>query len=322
MDQLTGILKKSVVEMQIAAWLSESRGGTVFLCQIDNLKRINEKYGHLAGDECLKEAVQILLYMRQPNDMIGRRSGNEFLIFMPKCGDEEQAQAMCRRIENRLKVGDGRGKTGISYSVTMAYAVWKMGDTCRSLLGRADDELEKRRASIYLLEGREEKRKDHYIKDVNRVQRDLRERIRKPGAYCPDYETFKGIYRFLSRSLIRSGQRACVILITVVDGEGRSLKPHEKDILMEELGENIGDTLRIGDVYARYSSSQYLVLVIDTIEKESDTIVGRIREKFLEMSRGNDMLIHRCYDLQPATVEEALIQPSERGWNHAAAKWS
>lgn len=304
-DKLTGILKKSVAEMRIAAWLSGNQSGTVFLCRIDNLKRINERHGHLAGDECLKEAVKILAYMIHSGDILGRNSGNEFLVFMPRCGNEEQAQAMRERIENRFKADNAKRKekVGIPCLVTVVYAVWKPGDTCKSLLGRAGEELEAQKAMEYLPEERGEKRKDHYIKDVNRVRNDLSEQIRKPGAYCPDYETFKGIYHFLERSLIRSGQKACIILITVVDGQGRSLPPHEKDFLMEELGENIGSTLRIGDVYARYSSSQYLILVIDTMENQADIIVGRIREKFLEDGRGNNILVHHCYELEPARLE-------------------
>ncbi len=147
---------------------------------------------------------------------------------------------------------------------------------------------------------------DQYIKDANRVRKELIEQIRKPGAYCQDYDTFKGIYRFLERGIIRSGQKACVILITVVNEQGESLLPHEKDVLMERRGEKIGATPRIGDVYTRYYSSQYLILVIDTTEGQADIIVDRIKGKFLADSPGNNILIHHCYELQPARVGEML----------------
>lgn len=308
LDRLTGILKKNVAEARIASLLGAAKGGTVFLCNIDNLKRINAQHGHLAGDECLKKAAQILLYLSRSNDVIGRRSGIEFLLFMPGCREEEQARAMCGRIENRFRTecGKEKEKTWGPLSVTVVYAVWRPGDTCKRLLLRADEELERQRAEEFLSQKRQEKRRDHYIKDVDRIRRELNEQIKKTGAYCPDYEAFKGIYRFLERGLIRGGQKACIILITVVDGEGRSLHPNEKDILMEELGETIGAALRIGDVYARYSSSQYIILVIDTAENQTDIIVERIRENFLADSHGNNILVHHCYELQPARVEDAI----------------
>lgn len=306
LDRLTGILKKSAAELRITALLSESGGGTLFLCDVDQLKQINDRHGHLAGDECLKEAAKLLMYMTRPGDIFGRRSGDEFLIFMPWCRDEEQAQSMGRGIEKRFGAG-GRGKEkgGIPFTVTVAYAIWQPGETCGSMFRRAEEAMERRRAEASLTQAGRKKRKDHYINDVNRVRRELREQIQQPGAYCPDYETFKGIYHFLERGLIRSGQKACIILLTVVDEQGRSLLPQEKDLLMEELGENIGATLRVGDVYARYSSSQYLILVIDTAEGQADAIVGRIRETFLKDSRGSNILVHHCYELQPAKIQEA-----------------
>lgn len=305
LDSLTGILKKSTAETRITAMLNARQGGTLFLCDIDNLRRINDQYGHLAGDECLQEAAQILLYMTHPDDIYGRRSGDEFLIYMPGCRTAEQAEEICRRIENRFRTGRGKDKDRIPFTVTAVYAASQTGDTCRSLLRRAEAQLEERRAE-FLSEERQEKRKDQYIKDVNRVRKELMEQIRKPGAYCQDYDTFKGIYRFLERGIIRSGQKACVILITVVDEQGGSLLPHEKDVLMERLGEHIGSTLRLGDVYTRYSSSQYLILVIDTTEGQTDIIVDRIKEKFLADSGGNNILVHHCYELQPARIGELM----------------
>ena len=110
----------------------------------------------------------------------------------------------------------------------------------------------------------------------------------------------------LTDFLPEKAQKACVILITVVDEQGGSLLPCEKDVLMEQLGADIGRALRIGDVYTRYTSSQYLLLVIDTTEGQADRIVGRIKEQFLVGRQGNNILIHHCYELQPARIRERL----------------
>ena len=65
-------------------------------------------------------------------------------------------------------------------------------------------------------------------------------------------------------------------------------------------------TLRIGEVYTRYSSSQYLLLVIDTTEGQVDKIVDRIRRRFIEGRQGEDVLIHHCYELQSVRNEKAM----------------
>ncbi len=304
LDGLTGILKKSIAETRIASMMSRKQGGALFLCDVDRLQRINDQYGHLAGDECLKQVAQILAYMTRQEGVLGRRGGDEFLIYMPNCKDMQQAQEICERIENRFRVS--RGKDKIPFSVTVVCALRNSGDNYRKLFERADAELEKRKAALYASNEKTDNVKDHYIMDARRIRKELLEQIRIPGAYCQDYETFKGIYRFLERGLIRSGQKACVILMTVVNGQGGSLLPYEKDTLMERLGEDIRSTLRIGDVYTRYSSSQYLVLVIDTTEGQADMIADRIKGKFLAGSLGNDILIHRCYELQPAKIGEII----------------
>ena len=94
MDGLTGILKKNIAEIRITSMLSEDPGGTLFLCDMDNLRRINDQYGHLAGDECLKEAAQILMYMIRTGDIFGRRGGDEFRICRPGWRDAGQAEEL------------------------------------------------------------------------------------------------------------------------------------------------------------------------------------------------------------------------------------
>lgn len=304
LDSLTGLLKKDLAEEKIISMIKKKQGGALFLCDVDRLRRINDQHGHLAGDECLKQVAQILTYMIRQEDILGRGNSDEFFIYMPNCKDMQRAQETRERIENRFRVGRGKEKGSISYTVTVVCVLWNSGDTYRKLFKRADEELEKRKAALDMGDDKTGDMKDHYILDAKRIRRDLLEQIRIPGAYCQDYETFKGIYRFLERGIIRSGQKASVILLSVVNGQGESLLPYEKDVLMERLGEDIRSTLRIGDVYTRYSSSQYLVLVIGATEGQADMIADRIKGKFLAGSIGNDILIHRCYELQPARIGE------------------
>lgn len=299
LDSLTGVLTKNTAKEQIASEMREKRGGVLFLCNVDDIKRINEQYGHLAGDECLKQAARVLSYMIHPNDILGRWSGAVFVIFMPDCQNVWQAEEYAMRINKRFCV---REKGKIPLSLTIIWVLREGEYTCGMLFERADAEMSRQRASLE--EAERKKGTSQYIKDIRQVRKELLEQIKKPGAYCQDYETFKEIYRFLARGLIRNGQRACVILITVVDEAGGSPRLNEKDELMEQLGEDIGNTLRIGDVYARYTSNQYLLLVINAAKHQAELIAGRIRERFLAGRHSNDVLIHHCYELQPAQVGE------------------
>lgn len=305
-DLLTGLMKKDLAEVHIVSQLRGKRGGTLFLCDVDHMKQINEHYGHQTGDECLKRSAQILSYMIGSNDILSRCGGDEFMIFMPGCQDVEEAEKICRRIQERFHSGERKEKNKVLLSMTVVWELQKKGNTYQTLFQRAWEKLERQKGILNIEKTENRENRDHYITDVRRIQKELTEQIQKQEAYCRDYETFKSIYRFLERGIARSGQKVCVILLTIVDGKGKKPLPYEKDVLMKQLGEDIGITLRIGDVYTRYSSSQYLLLVIDTTEEKADRIVDRIRERFLDGRQGEDVLIHHCYELQSARNKKAM----------------
>lgn len=302
-DRLTGIWNERQVQTKIAE--KSQDGGSLFLCDIDRFRRINDQFGHLEGDECLKQVAKTLGYMIRNGDILGRIGGDEFVIFMPSCRDVQTAQRIGRRIEERFRTDKRKENRGLSLSVSVAVTVKERGDNYQTMLRRVMEELAGRREEG-LTERKTGSSGDNYQRDVKQIREDLMEEIKRPGAYCQDYETFKCIYRFLERGLVRAGQKACAILLTLVDGRGKSISPREKDILMERLGRDIHQTLRIGDVYTRYSSSQYLVLVIDTTEEIADMVADRVKDRFCRVDGNESLLVHYCYALRPAKVLELV----------------
>ena len=298
LDSLTGVLNWHAARARITDQLSEN--GALLICDIDHFKRINERFGHRAGDECLQLAAQTLGRLIGDRDILGRSGGDEFVIYMPECQGEKLAKQALERLTDRFAAYQKRRAGEISLTVTAGCAVCGEEDTCETMFARARKDLFEKRRGAAGGGGEEAAGADSYRRDAGRIREDLMEEISTPGAYCRDYETFKSIYRFLERGIIRNGQKACVILMTVVDDDGRSVAPDEKDFLMELLGEAIRTTLRIGDVYTRYTSSQYLVLAIDTSQKLADMIADRVKEKFLSDSGRKNLLVHCCYELQPA----------------------
>lgn len=147
-DTLTGVLKKSIAEAHIISSMNETHGGTLFLCAVKDIKRINEQYGHLTGDEYLKRAASILSYMIRQDDILGRRSGDEFEIFMPGCQDTQQAQEICKRIYDRFRTSGGNGDGKIPLSVTVVWEQQRPRDTWRELLERASEEMCRQRAAL------------------------------------------------------------------------------------------------------------------------------------------------------------------------------
>ena len=86
-DQLTGLFNRTAISEIIKAELERSRRYrqplAVVMVDIDRFKRVNDGYGHDAGDKVLAKIASILMYnLRQP-DVVGRWGGEEFLVIAP-----------------------------------------------------------------------------------------------------------------------------------------------------------------------------------------------------------------------------------------------
>ncbi|GAJ23883.1 unnamed protein product, partial [marine sediment metagenome] len=75
---------------------------SLIMMDIDGFKSINDSYGHIAGDEALKEVAQILKKICREVDIIARYGGEEFTIILPTT-DKEGAFYVAERIRKAIK---------------------------------------------------------------------------------------------------------------------------------------------------------------------------------------------------------------------------
>ena len=309
-DSLTGLLNRGATEARVDELLSETEGGAILVSDLDDFKGINDRYGHIVGDQLLQKTAQLLGYMTRRGDVLGRVGGDEFVIFFPGFRSPAALEERCRMIQRRFEEFRETEGRGLPLSITIGSAFREEGDTYRTLFDRGDRRL---------LEGKQAKKRRggsaargmvrHFGVDcdVREIRRELMEQL-TPGAYCQDYETFKSIYRFVERIMRRSARPACTILMTLTDGQGRFPELQDREPRMALLGDLVQRSLRSGDMYTRYSSCQYLLLVVDADERQADRIAGRICTAFDDSigAQGRHLLVHYCYPLKPAGTEEPL----------------
>jgi diguanylate cyclase (GGDEF)-like protein len=114
-DALTGLFNKRYVlneaENQLRIARRNGRVFSVILVDIDDFKQVNDRYGHLAGDEYLAEFAGLLARSLREQDIAGRIGGEEFLVILPETaldGAFQLASRIRQNIEAFVLRRDGR----------------------------------------------------------------------------------------------------------------------------------------------------------------------------------------------------------------------
>ncbi len=101
------------------------------------------------------------------------------------------------------------------------------------------------------------------------------------GAYDCSFPSFIDAYHILSRNMERSGQSVYMMLLNIVDYEGKMINNASKlETRAKLLQEAISLTLRQGDTYCKYSASQYLLLLVGTNKESCKIVYRRLLNKF------------------------------------------
>ncbi|MDO4552022.1 MAG: BTAD domain-containing putative transcriptional regulator [Bacillota bacterium] len=100
------------------------------------------------------------------------------------------------------------------------------------------------------------------------------------GAFFCEYEFFKSVYQLTARTVLRTGQSAYLVLLTITDSAGRQPPQKALNKHMELLKDCIADSLRKGDVFTRYSVSQYLIMLPSLSYENTEMVMGRVTRFF------------------------------------------
>jgi len=146
-DGLTGIHnRRAFGEMLTGAWERAAQSGTslaVAMIDVDFFKSYNDKYGHVAGDACLKQIAQTIASSLRAGDILGRYGGEEFAVFFEATSLEGAIEISERLRENIFAFGTphlGSLLGRVTASVGVAAAV-PNAHAPASLLERADTSL-------------------------------------------------------------------------------------------------------------------------------------------------------------------------------------
>jgi diguanylate cyclase (GGDEF)-like protein/PAS domain S-box-containing protein len=124
-DELTGLLNrrgfKSLAQHQIQLAKKIKKGFYLFYCDLNDMKKINDRFGHNTGDKALRDIANILRSSFRKTDIIARVGGDEFIILAPEAMPESLNVMLNRLNANIDKYNLSSNSFKISLSIGYVY---------------------------------------------------------------------------------------------------------------------------------------------------------------------------------------------------------
>lgn len=125
--------------------------------------------------------------------------------------------------------------------------------------------------------------------DIDVVVADLKDKMPITGAFFCEYQIFKHLYQLEMRDAQRTGASVNVCLLTVCDSNGDVPSQNPLNKAVQRLQDCISRSLRGSDIFARYSVSQFVVLLLNTNEQNGSIIMKRIEKAFRRENTNKDI---------------------------------
>jgi len=144
-DALTGLYNRRLFDEYCDKELNRAKRHNqnlaVVILDLHKLKEINDRHGHLQGDQILQLAATTLRKTLRASDFAFRIGGDEFALLLPQA-DPEQANTLCRRVRAQFESEIAPLKMSVSATLDFGVAVHPLdGETKSELMGLADKRL-------------------------------------------------------------------------------------------------------------------------------------------------------------------------------------
>ncbi len=287
-DSLTSLYNRSYAEKKIDYYLQRYGQGAYFMLDMDNFKQVNDRYGHIAGDDTLKEVGKMLNRKVEQGGIACRMGGDEFAIFIYKEMEHDKLKEMAASLLEEYSVIKQGNKNMAETSLSIGIAVApEDGNSYKELYNAADKALYcskrggKNRFCFY---GNEMEDRKNLVNIIH-LKELLMSGSKDTGSYQVQYKEFTRIYQFIRRCVERTQQKVQILLLSL---QIRNPKEDLTELMETELcnlERAVVDCLRRNDVSTRYSNSQIIVILPDTTEENVDIVLERITKSYLALQK-------------------------------------
>jgi len=291
-DYLTGLIGRKSGEQRIVSRMKEQPGCLAFI-DLDNLKKTNDTMGHLAGDYALMTVGEVLS-ANSENAVVMRLGGDEFIFYMADV-DKEAAE---KRIEDIFAEFENRKKQSTYLAVSSLSAGLCMTtpeDSYTDILAKADKAVyhvkQRGKCGYFFYTSSINEAKKNSASDLTRLVDSLKKQGSYVGSLSVEYREFAKIYDFVRHLTERYQYKMQLIMVTMQPVEAGSLYIDEKEEAMTIMAKTIQVSLRAVDVCTRFSSEQFLVILMDAEKEDINIITNRIFDNFAKVYGGKPLAL-------------------------------
>lgn len=296
LDYLTGLLGREQGEKEITESLRNG-SGCVMMIDLNHFRQANETYGHLAGDYILKVTADALKDVCK-NDIICRMGGDEFLFYAEGITTQDEAAKKAEQILEAFDLKKKEVNIMQEFSVSIGISLFGIdGGEYAELVRKADK-------ALYHV--KQSDNEQHYLfyqstsmartleqskADLERLVNMVENRQSYQGAFQVEYDEFGRIYDFVQHFSQRNNQEVQLILFTLFSADGRDIRLDQMEIAMQCMEQAIMKSLRGVDVGTRYSSFQFLVVLMGTEKNNIRIVTERIIQNYFKLYGDRDITI-------------------------------
>ena len=311
-DVLTGLWNRKHLQDEIDSLKDSDSTGSFLIFDLDNFKGINDNYGHVVGDAALVAFAKTLKNFVHKDDIVARIGGDEFAVFLRNSYGKEllsdRIENLILEVEHEIKVV----KEDDSYSsVSIGISAFPFdGKSFIELYNNADKALyyvkQNGKSGYHFYNPSEkysfteEENKD--VIDLFQLKKYIEEEDLSDGPFKVEYNSFKSIYRFLKRYVMRTNSKIQILLFSLKDlsiiASDNTAGLNKSMIILDEC---IKDSLRKNDVSTRYTNTQFLVILMDVDEDKRKNVVDRIMDNWNENNDNPNVLLK--YDIEELKAE-------------------
>lgn len=283
-DITTGVMTRTAGEAVIAQAMKLDDGCFVFF-DVDNLKKINDTHGHDAGDELLK-LMGDTLKENSADNLCCRLGGDEFLLFIRKVSKAEAETRVTGIINDFERKKNADSKLTAS-SLSAGMVMCTPSDTYMKVYSNADKALyhvkQNGKNSFEFYDSESEAARNEEV-DISRLVNGIKNSGSYKGAMGVEYREFTKLYELVANIEKRFSCPFKLIVITLetIDGDAPEINELEKAMFYME--QSIHQAIRGVDILTRYSSQQFLILLLGADDSGVTSAVDRIFRGYYKMN--------------------------------------